>query len=122
MLPYRSALFLEFETFDVTKRSMSSSFCFKLRRNKAYTGAEGYDKGSWHERTNQNDQRQGKKEDSNSSTTDFYLCYSYVGCVIECNLLFSVIPPGVDVTTMMKVIVTEQQRCKITLIPHKTSR
>ena len=38
-----------------------------LRRHNASAGAEWYNKGSWHERTSQNNQRQGKKEDSNSS-------------------------------------------------------
>ena len=55
-LPYCSALFLDFEKIDVTKRSKSSSFCFKQRRHKACTGAEGYNEGSWHERISQNEQ------------------------------------------------------------------
>ena len=56
-----------FEKIDVTKRSKYSSFSFKLRRHTAWRGPEGYNKEPWHKRSSQNDQRQGKKEDSNSS-------------------------------------------------------
>ena len=47
---------------DGTKRSKSSSYSFKLRRHKSCMGAEGYIKESWHKRTSQNDQRQGKND------------------------------------------------------------
>ena len=57
MLLYCSALFLEFDKSDGTKRSISPSFCFKLRRHKAFTGADRYNEGSWHEIISQNDQR-----------------------------------------------------------------
>ena len=52
----------EFDKSDGTKRSIYSSFYFKLRRHKACAEADGYNEESWHKRTDQNDQRQGNND------------------------------------------------------------
>ena len=62
MLPYCSAFPPELEKSDGTKRSLSSSFCFKIRRHKVFMEVDGYIEGSWHEIISQNDPRQGKND------------------------------------------------------------
>ena len=62
MLPYGSAFPPELEKSNGTKRSLSSSFSFKLRRHKACMEADGYSEGSWHVIISQNDPRQGKND------------------------------------------------------------
>ena len=46
VLLYCSSFFPEFEKYDGTKRSKSSSFSFKQRRHTAWRGPEGYNKDS----------------------------------------------------------------------------
>ena len=62
--------FFEIYKSDGTNRSISSSFCFKLRRYTACTEADVYNKESWRERTDQNGQRQGKNRNPNRHDDD----------------------------------------------------
>ena len=73
ILPYCSAQFLDFENLTATKRSISSSFFFKLRRHKACTEAEGYDRGSQHERSRSNGQRQGKNDHDMDTNANYFV-------------------------------------------------
>ena len=52
----------------IANRGLKSRWIIdRLRHHIAWRGPEGYNKEPWHKRSSQNDQRQGKKEDSNSS-------------------------------------------------------
>ena len=57
--------------------SKFSSFCFKRRHHKALTGADGYNKEPYHERSSRNGQRQGKNIMVRSPKLTVQIWYSY---------------------------------------------